>query len=66
VWLVPLLLLAVTLPTHANPRFRAPLDPVLVVFASATVARVSAGRRYAGRLRIRQRRTAQSEPVTSR
>lgn len=38
VWLVPVLLLVVTLPTRANPRFRAPIDPYLVVVASAALA----------------------------
>lgn len=41
-WLVPVLLLVVTLPTRANPRFRAPLDPILVVLASAALAPRSA------------------------
>ena len=34
-WLAPLLLLVVTLPTRANPRFRAPIDPYLIALASA-------------------------------
>lgn len=38
VWLVPLLMLAVTLPTRGNPRFRAPIDPYLVILASAAIA----------------------------
>jgi hypothetical protein len=36
-WLVPVLLLVVTLPTRANPRFRAPIDPYLVIIASAAL-----------------------------
>lgn len=38
VWIAPLLLLAVTLPTRGNPRFRAPVDPYLVAIASGAFA----------------------------
>jgi 4-amino-4-deoxy-L-arabinose transferase-like glycosyltransferase len=38
VWLAPVLLLAFTLPVQGNARFRAPIDPYLVMLASAAVA----------------------------
>lgn len=48
-WLAPVLLALVTLPTRGNPRFRAPIDPYLVLIASAALtsgwtARIGAGR----------------------
>lgn len=50
VWLVPLLLVAATLPVQSFSRFRAPIDPYLVAAASSLVAVAgrSADRRLAG------------------